>query len=104
VEKLLERGEADACLIVGSETLGWLSAHAINRLQQIPTVVLDPPGVESTVPATVRLRTATLGIHLDGTAYRMDGVPVPLRAVLRTRYPSDQQVLHAIACHCTVCC
>jgi len=96
VQGLLERGEADACLIVASETLGWLSPQAIDHLRQIPTVILDPPGVESAVPATVRFRTATPGIHLNGTAYRMDGVPVPLHAVLPTSYPSDQQVLDDI--------
>jgi len=93
VQTLLERGEADACLIVASETLNWLSPQAIDHLRQIPTVILDPPGVVSAVPPTVQFRTATPGIHLDGTAYRMDGVPVPLRAVLPTRYPTDQEVL-----------
>jgi formylmethanofuran dehydrogenase subunit B len=96
VEGLLERSEADACLLVGTETLHWLSPLAVDHLRQIPTVVLDPPDVESSVPATVRFRTATPGIHLDGTAYRMDGVPVPLRAVLPARYPSDQQILSDI--------
>lgn len=93
VQGLLERGEADACLIVASETLNWLSPQAIDHIRQIPTVILDPPGVVSAVPPTVQFRTATPGIHLDGTAYRMDGVPVPLRAVLPTRYPTDQEVL-----------
>jgi formylmethanofuran dehydrogenase subunit B len=65
----------------------------------IPTVVLDPPGVEAAVPATVRFRTATPGIHVAGTAYRMDGVPVPLRAVLPARYPSDQEILRDIQHH-----
>ena len=96
VQGLLERGEADACLLVGSETLSWLSPQAIAHLRQIPTVVLDSPDVESAVPATVRFRTAVPGIHLAGIAYRMDGVPVPLRAVLPTPYPSDQQVLDDI--------
>jgi formylmethanofuran dehydrogenase subunit B len=96
VQGLLERGEADACLLVGSETLDWLSPEAVAHLRLIPTVVLDPPDVEAAVPATVRFRTATPGIHLAGTAYRMDGVPVPLRAVLPARYPSDQEILHDI--------
>ena len=96
VQGLLERGEADACLLVGSETLSWLSPEAVARLRQIPLVVLDPPGVESPVGATVRFRTAIPGVHLAGTAYRMDGVPVPLRAVLPTHYPSDQAVLSSI--------
>jgi formylmethanofuran dehydrogenase subunit B len=96
VQGLLERGETDACLLVGSETLDWLSPRARDHLRQIPTVILDRPGVDRAVPATVRFRTATPGIHLPGTAYRMDGVPVPLRAVLPARYPSDQQVLYDI--------
>ena len=43
VQGMLERYEADACLIVGSDTLGWLSPQAFAHLRQIPTVVLDPP-------------------------------------------------------------
>jgi len=96
VRGLLERGDADACLLVGSETLGWMSAAAIDRLRQIPLVILDAPDVESAVRATVRFRTAVPGVHLPGTAYRMDGVPIPLRAVLPTRYPSDEAVLAGI--------
>jgi formylmethanofuran dehydrogenase subunit B len=33
---------------------------------------------------------------LPGTAYRMDDVPIPLRAVLPTEYPSDAEVLDRI--------
>jgi formylmethanofuran dehydrogenase subunit B len=93
VQGLLEREEADACLLVGSETLGWLSPVAVRRLRQIPVVVIDPPDVDCLVAGTVRIRTATPGVHLGGTVYRMDGVPVPLRPVLPPRYPSDQAVL-----------
>lgn len=96
VQGLLERGDADACLLVGSETLGWTSAGAIGRLRQVPLVILDAPDVESPVGAVVRIRTAVPGVHLGGTAYRMDGVPVPLRAVLPSRYPSDEAVLDGI--------
>ena len=96
VQGLLERQEADACVLVGSETLGWLSARAVARLGQIPLVVLDAPDVQPVVRPTVLFRVAVPGVHLAGTAYRMDGVPVPLRAVLPTRYPSDQAVLSRI--------
>lgn len=93
---LLERNEADACLLIGTETLDWLSPPAMAHLRRIPTVVLDPPGVDSTFAPTVRIRTAVPGIHEAGTAYRMDGVPVPLRAVLPTHYPSDRKILDDI--------
>ncbi len=96
VQGLLEREEADACLLVGSETLSWLSTKALAHLGRIPLVVLDPPNVPAIVRPTVLFRVAVPGVHLAGTAYRMDGVPVPLRAVLPPRYPSDQAVLSRI--------
>jgi formylmethanofuran dehydrogenase subunit B len=45
---------------------------------------------------TVFFRTAVLGIGTTGTAYRMDGVPLPLRRVLPSPFPSDEAVLRAI--------
>jgi formylmethanofuran dehydrogenase subunit B len=96
VQGMLERYEADACLIVGSDTLGWLSPQAFAHLRRIPTVILDPPDTHSAVSATVQFRTALPGIHVPGTAYRMDGIPVPLHPVLTAPYPSDEQVLSDI--------
>src|SRR5690606_13424858 len=86
----------DACLLVGSETLGWLSQKARDHLCRIPTVVLDPPDVECPMPAGVRIRVAVPGVHVAGTAYRMDGVPIPLRPALTCGYPTDEVVLRAI--------
>ncbi len=94
--ELLERREADACLLVGSEGVHQFSPAAIAHLSTIPTITLDHPTVESALPATVRFTTAVYGIHLPGTAYRMDEVPIPLRAFLPPRYASDADVLNAI--------
>jgi len=93
---ILERQEADACLIVGSETLSQFSERAIAHLRDIPTVVLDYPGVTSIVAPTVRFTTAIYGIHRPGTAYRMDEIPIPLRAFLSSELPSDDEVLSRI--------
>jgi len=60
---LLERGEVDACLLVGSEGVVRFSAVARDRLGRIPTVVLDHPTVDSVVVPTVRLTTAVYGVH-----------------------------------------
>jgi formylmethanofuran dehydrogenase subunit B len=96
VQGVLSRKEADACLLVGSETLSWLPPTSLEHLRQIPTVILDPASRETTLAPRVRFRTAVPGIHLSGTAYRMDGVPVPLRAIVPSRYPSDAEILAAI--------
>jgi formylmethanofuran dehydrogenase subunit B len=94
---LLERGEVDACLLVGSESTEWLSAAAQRQLGQIPIVALDYPTVDSSPPPAVRFTTAVYGIHRPGTAYRMDEIPIPLRPVLPSNYASDGEVLRRIA-------
>jgi formylmethanofuran dehydrogenase subunit B len=96
VQGVLSRNEADACLLVGSETLSWLPQASLDHLMRIPTVMLDTAGRETALSPTVRFRTATGGIDLAGTAYRMDGVPVGLRAFLAARFPSDVVILEAI--------
>jgi formylmethanofuran dehydrogenase subunit B len=90
---LLARGEADACLFVGSETAADFPPEAIAHLRTIPVVALEAPQTETVVPAAVRFTTAVYGVHRPGTAYRMDEVPVPLRVLLPTEYPSDGEVL-----------
>ncbi|HSG69762.1 MAG TPA: formylmethanofuran dehydrogenase subunit B, partial [Planctomycetaceae bacterium] len=94
--ELLERREVDACLLVGSEGIEKMSSRAVEHLRTIPTIVLDHPTVQTPIAASVRFTTAVYGIHLPGTAYRMDEVPIPLRQVLTTAYPSDADVLSQI--------
>ncbi len=93
---LLERQEVDACVIVGSETLDQFPESALAHLRRIPTVVLDYPEVEPIIAPTVRFTTAIYGMHRPGTAYRMDEVPIPLRAFITSTYPGDDEVLAAL--------
>ena len=91
--ELLERRETDACLIVGSESIARLSPQALANLNELPTIVLDYPHVESSLRADVSFATAIYGVHVPGTAYRMDETPIPLRSFLETTLPTDGQVL-----------
>ena len=93
---LLERGEIDACLLVGSESCRDLSPRAQRAIEQLPTIALDYPHVAPPFAATVQITTAIYGIHAPGTAYRMDEVPIPLRRLVPSNYPSDDEVLGAI--------
>lgn len=93
---LLERGEVDACVLVGSEAVADLSPQAQQHLRRIPTIVLDYPHATPTIPATVRFTTAVYGIHRAGTAYRMDEIPIPLRKIQSSPLPSDDEVLDAL--------
>jgi formylmethanofuran dehydrogenase subunit B len=93
---MLERGEPDACVFVGSSGARRFSPRAAAYLSRIPSIVLDPPQAEPPFMPTVEFTTSIYGIHEAGTAYRMDEIPIPLRAVLPARYPTDEHVLGAI--------
>jgi formylmethanofuran dehydrogenase subunit B len=90
---MLERGEPDVCLFVGSAGVRRFTPRAITELSRIPTIVLDPPEAEPPFSPSVSFTTSTYGIHQPGTAYRMDEIPIPLRAALPTAYPTDEQIL-----------
>jgi len=90
---VLRRGEVDACLLVGSEGLAPLDPEALAHLREIPVVALDYPGVPTLRPGDVQFTTAIYGVHAAGTAYRMDEIPVPLRAFLPSPYPTDHAIL-----------
>jgi len=92
---LLERDEVDAALVVSCDALEQLPG-----LRELPTVVIDARHTETARAARVAFATAVEGIEVAGTAHRMDGVPIPLRALLdgeRGRVGSTADVLAAIA-------
>jgi formylmethanofuran dehydrogenase subunit B len=93
---LLARGEADAALIVASDPASNFPRAAIDRLSQIPTIVLDPKPTITASRAKVAFTTATYGINTGGTVYRMDDVPITLRPAFPSPYPGDEEILRAI--------
>jgi formylmethanofuran dehydrogenase subunit B len=93
---LLERGETDAALVVGFDALAHLPPPAADHLRRIPTIVVDPRATETAEIARVAFATAAGGVRREGTAHRMDGVPVPLRAPLASERVGDEEVLAAI--------
>ncbi len=92
----LARGEPDVALIVGSDRVDHFPPAALEHLRRIPSILLESPYGKPPWSPNLRITTATYGVHLPGTAYRMDDVPIPLRASLTTHYPSDANVLTAI--------
>ena len=93
---LLARREADAALIVASDPMANFSQPAREHLASIPYIALDPQETPTTRKAAVAFTVATYGIHVAGTVYRMDDVPIPLRPALASPYPSDFDILRGI--------
>ena len=88
----LERGDVDAALVIARDALEQLPG-----LRELPTVVVDPRDTDTAKAARVAFATAVDGIEVAGTAHRMDGVPLPLRAPLSGDRPAAADVLAAIA-------
>jgi formylmethanofuran dehydrogenase subunit B len=65
-------------------------------LRELPTVVIDARHTETAKAARVAFAPAADGIEAAGTVHRMDGVPVPLRALLDGDRPAVEAVLAAI--------
>jgi len=92
----LARGEADAALIIASDPVAHFPRQAAQRLSQIPTIVLDPEINLTAQVARVMLPTAIYGVSAAGTAYRMDNVPLPLKKLVDSPRPTDEEVLSEI--------
>jgi len=90
---MLARQEADAALIIASDPVAHFPRLAAQWLSQIPTIVLDPEANLTAREARVVLPTAIYGVSAVGTAYRMDNVPLPLKKVVDSPQPTDEQVL-----------
>lgn len=93
-ESMLARGDVDAAVLIGSETVHRFSDAARTHLRSIPTIVLDYPGIQSELQPTVGFTTAVYGLHTAGMTFRMDNVPITLRAMQATTLPSDDVVLN----------
>jgi len=93
---LLSRGEADAAMIIASDPASNFPKAAIEHMKRIPVINLDPKLTHTGQLAAVTFTTATYGINVPGTVYRMDDVPITLRPAFESPYPSDEQILTAI--------
>jgi formylmethanofuran dehydrogenase subunit B len=93
---LLARGEADAMLVIASDPASNFPQAAIEAMRRIPVIVLDPKFTHTAELARVAFTTATYGINVGGTVYRMDDVPITLRPAFDSPYPSDEEVLTQI--------
>ena len=69
---------------------------ALEHLDRIPRIVIDRKITPASRAAAVHFTTAAPGISSRGTAYRMDKVPIRLRAALSSLHGTDEDVLRGI--------
>ncbi|KUK13480.1 MAG: formylmethanofuran dehydrogenase subunit [bacterium] len=93
---LLRRKEVDAALVIASDPVANFPRESVKNLLEIPIIAIDPKMSLTAKVARVVIPTAKVGIEVEGTAYRMDGVPLRMKKILDSEYPSDEEVLDLI--------
>lgn len=93
---VLARGECDAALMISSDPVAHFPVQASKHLAKIPTIVMDPRVNMTSMISDVVIPTAMAGIECEGTAYRLDGVPLRLKKIIEPEYPSDKEILKMI--------
>ena len=95
---VLLRGESDAALVVASDPVATFPKKAVQHLVKHPLIVIDPHMNPTAMLGDVVFPSAFVGIEVEGTAYRMDTVPLPLKKVVEPPegVMSDEEILKKI--------
>ena len=99
---ILCREEADAGLVIASDPVAHFPKKAAQNLVKNPLIVIDPQTTPTSLMADVVFPSTFVGIETEGTAYRMDHVPLPLKKIVEP--PSNclpdveilQRILHEV--------
>ncbi|GAB6944330.1 formylmethanofuran dehydrogenase subunit B [Vulcanisaeta sp. JCM 14467] len=79
---LLINGDVDAALIVGHDPVASFPRKAVQHLSRIPVIVIDPKWSLTTAFADVIIPSGMTGIECEGSAYRMDKIPIRMKKIL----------------------
>ncbi|MFQ6137341.1 MAG: formylmethanofuran dehydrogenase subunit B [Candidatus Hydrothermarchaeales archaeon] len=96
---LLSRKEADAMLVIAADPGAHFPRKAVERMAEIPLIVIDVVQNPTTLLADVVLPGVMVGTESEGTCYRMDEVPIPLRKVVEPKIDyaqSDAELLEKL--------
>jgi formylmethanofuran dehydrogenase subunit B len=95
---LLKNGDNDATLVIGSDPGAHFPKPAMQKMTQHPLIVINPDMNCTSKLGDVLFPTQWCGIESEGTAYRMDGVPIRLRKAVEAPpgVLSDEEILHLI--------
>jgi len=95
---VLSRGNADAALVIASDPVSSFPRGAVENLVKNPLIVIDPCLTPTALMADAVIPSAFVGIEAEGTTYRMDYVPLPLKKVVEPPQGilTDEEILQRI--------
>ena len=93
---LLQHKETDGMLVIASDPGGNFPQKALERMAEIPIVAIEPHRTPTTEMSDVIIPPAIVGMQAEGTAYRMEGVPIRMRKVVESDLLTDREILERI--------
>jgi formylmethanofuran dehydrogenase subunit B len=95
---LLKRGDNDATLVIGADPGAHFPKPSMQKMVKHPLIVINPDMNGTSRLGDVVFPTQWCGIEYEGTAYRMDQVPIMLRKVVEPPpgILNDEQLLKRI--------
>lgn len=79
---VLMRDELDASLVIAADPGANFPKRAVQNMVKHPLIVIDPHMNATAMLGDIVFPAAFVGIEVEGTAYRMDHVPIPLHKVV----------------------
>jgi formylmethanofuran dehydrogenase subunit B len=98
VVDILLRKESDAALVIASDPASNFPRKAAEHLVKNPLIVIDPHMNVTSMVGDIVFPSSVVGVEKEGTAYRMDHVPLPLKKVVEPPEGilSDEEILRRI--------
>jgi formylmethanofuran dehydrogenase subunit B len=95
---VLLRDELDASLVIAADPGANFPKNAVKNMVKHPLIVIDPHMNATSMLGDIVFPAAFVGIEVNGTAYRMDHVPIPLHKVVEPPEGiySDEEILSKI--------
>ncbi|HIH61411.1 MAG TPA: formylmethanofuran dehydrogenase subunit B [Methanobacteriales archaeon] len=93
---LLLNREADALMVVASDPGAHFPQKAVEYMAEIPVIAVEPHRTPTTELADIIIPPAIVGLEAEGTAYRMEGVPIRMRKVVETDLLPDKEIVEKI--------
>jgi len=94
--EVLQREDCDAALVIAADPVAHFPKESVKHLKKIPVIQIDPFPNMTTLVANVVIPSAVYGLEAEGTAYRMDGIPLRVKKVIDTEYWSDEKILEEL--------
>ena len=93
---LLQNREADSMMVIASDPGAHFPQRALERMAEIPVIAIEPHRTPTTEMADIIIPPAIVGMEAEGTAYRMEGVPIRMKKVVDTDLLSDREILEKL--------